>query len=555
MWQLIAKHEGHSLFSDAFSFGAYEQRNFVQWVNESEALALDLFGVADDGVAWIRADNSSVAAPDGPGRKAVRLVSRDSFSSGVWALDVNRMPEGCGSHYAWWLAGPSWPGGGEIDVVECINGDSHARTTLHTCDDCDMKDDDGFSGHWNSPSPRFCNVSHDHNAGCQIASSDAASCGAAFNRLGSGGVYVTQLVQGPEMKQAGQIASWFFRRGDVPADLSAGTPTPSAWRKPDARFPLGARCNASHFHPLRLILSINFCGWAGNSNEWSQTKAGAAACSTSTGCSTCEEWVGLHPDMATPVRWDVNSLSVYQWQAAAEVEAAQVEAVVAEVEDEVMVMMEEGEDVVAVGAKHRRLVYSFAGPPPPLPSPPPPAAAGPLVLPSILGSHMVLQRAPLAARVWGWAAAATLVNVTLDGAVVGSTVASSAEGAWAVDLPAQKASIGRTLAVSDSHGNQVSLSDVAFGDVYMCSGQSNMEMSVNQVFDASAELAASAKYANLRLYTVADTAADTPRVDAPSKTPYRWSRSQPAAFEALESEGGDIFSYFSAACFFFGREL
>ena len=309
-WQLEARLRGAEIF-DVFEFEP-DQRNFVQWVNRSEATALGLWGV-HDGVAFIRADNMSVADPE-TGRKAVRIVSKANYSSGMWVLDAKHMPQGCGSHYAWWMSGPNWPHSGEIDVVECINGDSRNRITLDTGPDCDMQGDDGgFLGRWNIPTlaGRNCNVTGGKgNTGCSMRSQDNASCGAAFNQLGDGGVYVTMLVQGSDTDPyvgPPRIASWFFRRADIPADVTAGKPTPQMWREPDALFELGSRCTPDHFHELNMILSINYCGWAGNPHSWAQ------GCAASTGSSTCERWVGDNPSSATEVRWDVNEIAVYKW--------------------------------------------------------------------------------------------------------------------------------------------------------------------------------------------------------------------------------------------------
>jgi sialate O-acetylesterase len=79
-----------------------------------------------------------------------------------------------------------------------------------------------------------------------------------------------------------------------------------------------------------------------------------------------------------------------------------------------------------------------------------------------------------------------------------------------------------------------------------------MEFSTNMAFDAEAELEDSANYPNLRLYTIADTAADTPQIDGKSKTNYQWGVSNSSAFQPV---GGAGFSYFSATCYFFGRDL
>ena len=79
-----------------------------------------------------------------------------------------------------------------------------------------------------------------------------------------------------------------------------------------------------------------------------------------------------------------------------------------------------------------------------------------------------------------------------------------------------------------------------------------MEFSTNDAFNATAEIADSINYPNLRLYTIADTAADTPQDDGKSKATYQWGVAGPEAFVPV---GGAAFSYFSATCYFFGRDL
>ena len=79
-----------------------------------------------------------------------------------------------------------------------------------------------------------------------------------------------------------------------------------------------------------------------------------------------------------------------------------------------------------------------------------------------------------------------------------------------------------------------------------------MEFSTNDAFNSSEEIADSANYADLRLYTIKDTAADTPQLDGVSKANYTWSAAGPSAFVPPT---GAAFSYFSATCYFFGRDL
>ena len=98
------------------------------------------------------------------------------------------------------------------------------------------------------------------------------------------------------------------------------------------------------------------------------------------------------------------------------------------------------------------------------------------------GSHMVLQRAPKAATIWGHAAAASTagaavtvtVTVTFNG-VRSAEIFPDASGAWRHTLPPTSAdSTGRTITVETSVGQMATLTDVAFGDVYIAGGQSNV---------------------------------------------------------------------------------
>ncbi|MBI5833283.1 MAG: 9-O-acetylesterase [Armatimonadetes bacterium] len=107
-------------------------------------------------------------------------------------------------------------------------------------------------------------------------------------------------------------------------------------------------------------------------------------------------------------------------------------------------------------------------------------------LPAVFGSHMVLQRDREIA-VWGTAAADEAVSVTLgDGAAV--TAKTGADGRWSVKLPARRA--GGPMQLKVKGNNEVALDDVLVGDVWLCSGQSNMEMRVASCLNAAADIAA-----------------------------------------------------------------
>jgi sialate O-acetylesterase len=118
-----------------------------------------------------------------------------------------------------------------------------------------------------------------------------------------------------------------------------------------------------------------------------------------------------------------------------------------------------------------------------------------LQLPTFWDSHMVLQREPAVSNIWGWAAPGANVSVTLDrGTITRSdittvafSIASNVTGIWSVDIPPQRAGSGYALHITDG-SQSIVLEDVAFGDVYLCSGQSNMQMSVPATFNATSEV-------------------------------------------------------------------
>ena len=174
-----------------------------------------------------------------------------------------------------------------------------------------------------------------------------------------------------------------------------------------------------------------------------------------------------------------------------------------------------------------------------------------LQLPTFISSHMVLQRAPMKARIWGWARPDVNITVTLDQSATVQTVTSKEEDhSWFVDLPPQPASTGHTLNISTSF-TSILLEDIAFGDVYFCSGQSNMQFSVIGAMNGAKEIQDSIHYPHIRLATVERVMADQPQRDVPSRIEnVTWTRSQPSAFHPT-----DVMAYTSAVAYFFARDL
>jgi sialate O-acetylesterase len=160
----------------------------------------------------------------------------------------------------------------------------------------------------------------------------------------------------------------------------------------------------------------------------------------------------------------------------------------------------------------------------------------------LFSDHMVLQRG-VKAPVWGWAHSGTKVIVTFAGQT--KTATAQPDGKWMVRLNPMPFSVEpRVLTVSSPDANQnVAVQDVLVGDVWLCSGQSNMEMGIGAC-NATNDIA-SANFPLIRLLTV-------PRLiaTAPTQTMQcRWLACSPT--NVMQGLWGG----FSAAGFFFGREL
>ena len=156
-------------------------------------------------------------------------------------------------------------------------------------------------------------------------------------------------------------------------------------------------------------------------------------------------------------------------------------------------------------------------------------------LPRIFGDHMVLQREQ-AIPVWGWAEPGEKVSVSLGSGDAASTVTGD-DGKWTVKLPAQDAGGPVTLTIKGN--NAITLSDILIGEVWVCSGQSNMEWTVNRSNDFENEQAA-ATFPKIRHIKIPKRPLGFPQDDVEAD----WTVCSP-----------DTVGSYTAAGYFFGRTL
>ncbi len=169
-----------------------------------------------------------------------------------------------------------------------------------------------------------------------------------------------------------------------------------------------------------------------------------------------------------------------------------------------------------------------------------------LTLPSVVGSNMVLQHSTTV-NIWGWAKpkATIKINPSWLGLKKPLKVKADAEGFWI--LPVQTLAAGydaHTITISCKKEVEV-LENVVFGDVWLCSGQSNMEWPVRKTPDMKDELKGELN-SNIRLYSTGRTYAATPQIEVPKQKKHtaKWSVCNAKSLKD-----------FSAVGYGFGKEL
>ena len=170
-----------------------------------------------------------------------------------------------------------------------------------------------------------------------------------------------------------------------------------------------------------------------------------------------------------------------------------------------------------------------------------PFARAEVRLPSIFADHMVVQR-NLPVHVWGTAISNETVSVTFRGET--QTTTTGPLGRWSVYLRPGKA--GGPFSMEVHGSNTITLQDVLVGDVWIASGQSNMEFPMAEginrgVNNEKAEIAA-ANYPEIRLVTIANKSSDYPLGD--TVISQAWGACTPATV-----------AQFSAVGYFFARDL
>lgn len=157
-----------------------------------------------------------------------------------------------------------------------------------------------------------------------------------------------------------------------------------------------------------------------------------------------------------------------------------------------------------------------------------------LRLPGIFGDNMVLQ-AEKPAHVWGWAPPGQIVRVSIGNQKKNAT--TETDGKWELQLDPFKP--GEHLEMTVEGGARITVKNILAGEVWLCSGQSNMELRLSQAARAAEEIK-EAVYPDLRIFTTKVHAPEKPDEDCKGE----WVVCSP------QTAG-----QFSAVGYFFGRRL
>ncbi len=158
-------------------------------------------------------------------------------------------------------------------------------------------------------------------------------------------------------------------------------------------------------------------------------------------------------------------------------------------------------------------------------------------LPSVLNDHMVLQQdKPL--KVWGWAEPGEVISVVFKDQRGQTTVGK--DGLWEIVLEATKASEGAyDMSITGTQSQPVVLCDIQIGEVWVCSGQSNMEWEMRRIYSPTPEIRR-ADFPKIRLFHVPRKVSEHPLEDVEAE----WEICSP---ETIRD--------FSAVAYYFGLEL
>ncbi|XAO27816.1 hypothetical protein I312_106678 [Cryptococcus bacillisporus CA1280] len=283
VYPLIESWHGEGFF-DGFRFPAETYDNTTNGDTFWETPAnTSLLYTTSTGTTILKVDNTTFV-PYLEKRYAPKLLSKSAYDLGtVWVLDAVHMPYGCSVWPAFWTQGPSWPAGGEIDIIEGINLQPTNMIALHT------------SGNTSCTIPTTFTPSFSGRV-------SYPNCDNSQN-FGSGWVFVAEFAEDG-------IRVWFMTRSAIPSTVrvSATQIDTSTLGIPVAEYPSTSCDIINLFGPQTLTINIALCGdYAGLPSELART------CPALVGDATCYTTYVINNASTTYAQayFEINYINVY----------------------------------------------------------------------------------------------------------------------------------------------------------------------------------------------------------------------------------------------------
>ncbi|KAI6826505.1 glycoside hydrolase family 16 protein [Hortaea werneckii] len=299
-YQLVDDYHPSIFFSKFNFYSSYDPTyGHVKYVTKDVAWQNGYVQEGDQAIMSV--DTTNKWPRGGDGRPATRIISNNAYTHGLFILDLEHMPWGCGTWPAYWLLGPEWATNGEIDIIEGVNTGMSNSISMHTEAGCTI----AGSGQTATFQTSNCDHNANGNSGCGSlldSSKIPNNYGEGLNNNG-GGVYATEWT-------SEYIKHWFFPRGSIPDNIASGEPDPATWGIPTVN--AQGSCDIdSHFNNMSIIINTDFCGaWAGwvYQSQFPECPQNMSANSL----DSCVDFVGNNPSYFEQAYWEINSLQVYQ---------------------------------------------------------------------------------------------------------------------------------------------------------------------------------------------------------------------------------------------------
>ena len=162
-------------------------------------------------------------------------------------------------------------------------------------------------------------------------------------------------------------------------------------------------------------------------------------------------------------------------------------------------------------------------------------------LPGIFTNNMMIQR-NIPFNLWGWASPGERISIKTSWNSIEHSIIAGTDDTWRINI--EPPNVGGPYFIKIAGENMITLDNLLCGDVWICSGQSNMEMGLKIVSNGAAEIR-QANYPGIRLYDLKKAESDTILSDVKGE----WKLCSPETVIEGDWEG------FSAVAYFFGRRI